>query len=68
MVKPANMFEIYVVFELWKRKKMTRAKHVLSKAEGTQSTPSSEKSEDIFSLRSWRLGGINCLEMVLFSI
>jgi hypothetical protein len=60
MVKPANMFEIYVVFELWKRKKMTRAK--------TQSTPSSEKSEDIFSLRPWRLGGINFLEMVLFSI
>jgi hypothetical protein len=60
MVKPANMFEIYVVFELWKRKKMARAK--------TQSTPSSEKSEDSFSLRPWRLGGINFLEMVLFSI
>jgi hypothetical protein len=60
MVKPDNMFEIYVVFELWERKKMTRAK--------AQSTPSSEKSKDIFSLRPWRLGGINFLEMVSFSI
>jgi hypothetical protein len=53
------MVEISVVFELWNRK-MTRAK--------TQSTPSSEKSEDIFSLRPWRLGGINFLEVVLFNI
>jgi hypothetical protein len=54
------MFEISVVFELWNRKKMTRAK--------TQGRPSLEKSEDIFSLRPWRLGGINFLEVDLFNI
>jgi hypothetical protein len=54
------MFEISVVFKLWKRKKMTRAK--------TQGTPSSEKSKDIVSLRPWRLGGINFLEVDLFNI
>jgi hypothetical protein len=32
---------------------MTRAKHVLSNAEGTQSTPSSEKNE-IFYFAPWR--------------
>jgi hypothetical protein len=33
---------------------MTPAKHALSTAEGTQSTPSSEKPQNIFSLRAWR--------------
>lgn len=35
---------------------MTPAKHALSTAEGTQSTLSSEKPQNIFSLRAWRLG------------
>jgi hypothetical protein len=39
----ANKFEIFVAFELPDSEKMTRAKHVLSNLEGTQSTPSSEK-------------------------
>jgi hypothetical protein len=41
-------------------KEMTRAK--------TQSTPSSEKQENIFSLRSWRLGARKFLEVVLSNI
>jgi hypothetical protein len=45
-------------------KEMIRAKHVLSQAEGTQSTPSSEKQENFFSLRSWRLGARKFLEVV----
>jgi hypothetical protein len=50
-------------------KEMTRAKHALSnKVEGTQSTPSSEKQENIFSLRSWRLGARKFLEVVLSNI
>jgi hypothetical protein len=41
-------------------KEMTRAK--------TQSTPSSEKQENILSLRSWRLGARKFLELVLSNI
>jgi hypothetical protein len=43
---------------------MTRAKHVLSEAEGTQRRQGSEKQEKGLSLRPWRLGAINFLEVV----
>jgi hypothetical protein len=50
------------------QKEMTRAKHVLSKTEGTQSTPSSEKQKNNFSLRPWRLGARKFLEALLSNI
>jgi hypothetical protein len=49
-------------------KAMTRAKHVLSQVEGAQRVPSSEKQENILSLRSWRLGARKFLEVVLSNI
>jgi hypothetical protein len=47
---------------------MARAKHVLSKAEGTQRRQGWEKQEKNLSLRAWRLGAMNFLEVVLFNI
>jgi hypothetical protein len=37
------------------------AKHVLSEVEGY-----AKFGKEIFSLRSWRLGGINFVEVILF--